>query len=235
MKEFDFIKGETLLINKPYKWTSFDVVSQIRNIVKDIAGVKKIKVGHAGTLDPLATGLLIVCTGKLTKTIDELQGLDKEYTGIITLGATTASGDLEKEIIKTFDITNITDLRIREAKEQFIGEIQQKAPIFSAKKINGKRAYEYARNGEELEIKANTVNIKEFEITRTELPDVHFRVLCSKGTYIRSLAIDFGEALGIGAHLSSLCRTKIGSHSLEDAMTMENFNQMVSEIDKLRN
>jgi tRNA pseudouridine55 synthase len=233
MREFDFINGEVLLINKPYRWTSFDVISLIRNTVKDIAGVKKIKVGHAGTLDPLATGLLIVCTGKLTKKIDELQGLDKEYTGVFTLGSITASGDLEKEIIKTFDITNITELRIKEATKQFIGEIQQKAPVFSAKKINGIRAYEYARKGEPLDIKPNTINIKEFEIIRTELPEVHFRVVCSKGTYIRSLAVDFGEFLGIGAHLSALCRTKIGHYSLEDAMTMEEFRNL--EIEKIRN
>jgi tRNA pseudouridine55 synthase len=228
-KKFDFLNGEVLYINKPYRWTSFDAVKKIRSVLKDATGIKKIKIGHAGTLDPLATGLLIICTGKFTKRIEEYQNLDKEYTGVITIGATTPCGDLEKEIDQTFDISNITDKDIYAAAEKLTGEIKQKAPGYSAKKINGIRAYEYARKGEDIEIKPHIVQIKEFEITGIKLPEVFFRILCSKGTYIRSIAVDLGESLGIGAHLSALCRTKIGSIKLEDALEIEGFNLKVME------
>ena len=230
MKEFDFINGEVLLINKPYRWTSFDAVSYIRKSIINKLGLKKIKIGHAGTLDPLASGLLILCTGAFTKNIDQFQNLEKEYTGTFTLGAITASGDLEKEVIQKADITNLEEQCIRNAIKLFTGEIQQKAPVFSAKKIKGKRAYEYARNGEEVEIKANTVFVKELEITNINLPEVEFRIVCSKGTYIRSLAIDIGEELGVGAYLSALCRTKIGEFKLEDAMKPEDIKKIIENL-----
>lgn len=221
------INGEVFLVNKPYKWTSFDVVKSLRNSLRDKSGIKKIKIGHAGTLDPLATGLLIICSGKNTKKIENYQNLEKEYTGTFILGAKTESGDLEKAVIQTSDITNLKEERIRDTVKQFTGEIQQKAPAFSAKKINGIRAYEYARKGEEVEIKANTVNIKTFEITKIKLPEVHFRIICSKGTYIRSIAIDFGEALETGAYLSALCRTRIGEYNLEHAIELEELKEQI--------
>lgn len=226
-RSFDFIKGEIVLINKPYKWTSFDVISKIKLSLKKYAGINKIKIGHAGTLDPLATGLLIICTGSYTKKIDEFQSMIKEYTGIMTIGATTPSGDLEKEINQTFDISNINEELILEASKKFVGEIQQTAPAFSAKKINGIRAYEYARKGEIIDIKPSTVNINEFNITKIVLPEIHFHIICTKGTYIRSLAVDFGEALNNGAYLSALNRTKIGNYKLEDAYEIEDFINII--------
>ncbi len=234
-REFDFANGEMLLINKPYRSTSFDVVSKIRTAIIQNTLIDKIKIGHAGTLDPLATGLLIICTGKYTKKIDEYQSLYKEYTGIITIGATTASGDLEKEIDQRYDISKINEEQIYEAAKKLTGEIQQTAPVYSAKKIKGIRAYEYARRGEEVDIKPNTVIVKEFNITKIELPDVYFQIICSKGTYIRSLAIDFGKALNSGAHLSALCRTKIGDNKLEDSYEVENFIQIIKESDNRNN
>lgn len=229
MKCYDFINGEILLINKPYRCTSFDVVNSIRTAIYQYTGIDKIKIGHAGTLDPLATGLLIICTGKYTKKIEEYQSLDKEYTGVITLGATTPSGDLEHEINQTFDISNITEEQIDTTAKKFVGEIKQNPPAWSAKKIKGIRAYEYARKGEDVVIKPNKIFIKEFIITKIELPQVYFRIICSKGTYIRSLAIDFGEALNNGAYLSSLCRTKIGDNKLEDSYDLEELIQTIKE------
>ena len=225
MTEQDFKNGQVLLIDKPLNWTSFQVVNKIRWLIKKQFGIKKIKVGHAGTLDPLATGLLILCTGKFTKKIETLQAQEKEYTGTFTLGATTPSYDLETEIDHRFDITEITSENIYEATNQFIGDIQQQPPVFSALKKEGKRLYEYARAGEKVEIPSRTVHISAFEITRIELPEVDFRVACSKGTYIRSLAHDFGKALKNGAHLSALKRTKIGDFSVENAITIEDFEK----------
>lgn len=225
MTEQDFKNGQVLLIDKPLNWTSFQVVNKIRWLIKKQFGIKKIKVGHAGTLDPLATGLLILCTGKFTKKIETLQAQEKEYTGTFTLGATTPSYDLETEIDHRFDITEITSENIYEATKQFIGDIQQQPPVFSALKKEGKRLYEYARAGEKVEIPSRTVHISAFEITRIELPEVDFRVACSKGTYIRSLAHDFGKALKNGAHLSALKRTKIGDFSVENAITIEDFEK----------
>lgn len=225
MTEQDFKNGQVLLIDKPLNWTSFQVVNKIRWLIKKQFGIKKIKVGHAGTLDPLATGLLILCTGKFTKKIEALQAQEKEYTGTFTLGATTPSYDLETEIDHRFDITEITSENIYEATNQFIGDIQQQPPVFSALKKEGKRLYEYARAGEKVEIPLRTVHISTFEITRIELPEVDFRVACSKGTYIRSLAHDFGKALKNGAHLSALKRTKIGDFSVENAITIEDFEK----------
>jgi tRNA pseudouridine55 synthase len=210
-----FEEGRVLLINKPLRWTSFDAVRKIRNLIR----IKK--VGHAGTLDPLATGLLIICTGKFTKKINEYMAREKEYTGSFTLGATTPTYDLESEPVNFKPFEHITSSLIKDAAARLTGEIMQVPPAHSAIKIDGKRVYELARQGKEVKIDPRKVTIKEFEITAIELPLVHFRVVCSTGTYIRSLANDFGEALGCGAHLSGLCRTRIGEFKLEEATTIE--------------
>ncbi len=214
----DFFNGQLLLIDKPSGWSSFQAVNKLKWAIRKKFALKKIKIGHAGTLDPLATGLLLICTGKFTKTINELQGQVKEYTGTITLGATTPSYDLETEIDKTYPIDHITKALVYETTKVFIGEIEQLPPIFSALKKNGKRLYEYAREGKEIEIKKRTITINEFEITAIELPNVRFRVVCSKGTYIRSLAHDFGKELNSGGHLTKLRRTKIGSYTVNKAI-----------------
>ena len=218
-------EGKILLIDKPLNWTSFQVVNKIRWLIKQQFGIKKIKVGHAGTLDPLATGLLILCTGKFTKKIETYQAQVKEYTGTITLGTTTPSYDLETEVDQTFDISGITKEDIQDNTKHVIGEIQQQPPIFSALKKDGKRLYEYARKGEKVEIPKRTVTISEFEITKIDLPNIEFRTVCSKGTYIRSLAHDFGKSLNNGAHLSVLRRTKIGVFSVEDAVDVLEFEE----------
>jgi tRNA pseudouridine55 synthase len=223
-----FLDGQTLLIDKPLNWSSFQAVNSIKWSIRRKFELKKIKVGHAGTLDPLATGLLLICTGKSTKTINELQGQAKEYTGTITLGGTTPSYDLESEINETFPTEHITEAMIKEATQQFLGEIEQAPPIFSALKKDGKRLYEYAREGLEVEIKKRLITIHEFEITGIEATVVSFRVACSKGTYIRSLAHDFGIALNSGAHLSSLRRTKIGDYNVDNAITTEEFNKLLN-------
>ncbi|WP_298762386.1 tRNA pseudouridine(55) synthase TruB [uncultured Polaribacter sp.] len=223
MTEEDYKNGQVLLIDKPLTWTSFQVVNKLRWEIKQRFNIKKIKVGHAGTLDPLATGLLILCTGKQTKQIDTYQGQIKEYTGTFTIGATTPSYDLETEVDKTFSTEHITEALLQETTQQFIGEIQQKPPIFSAIKKDGKRLYELARKGETTEIKARTVTVNEFEITNIDLPKVDFRIVCSKGTYIRSLAFDYGKALNSGAHLSVLRRTKIGDFSVDNALSVDEF------------
>ena len=213
----DFLNGQILLIDKPLEWTSFQAVNALKWAIRKKFGLKKIKIGHAGTLDPLATGLLIICTGKFTKKIPELQGQVKEYTGTFTLGATTPSYDLETEVNETFTTDHITDASIKEATQQFLGEIDQVPPIFSALKKDGKRLYELAREGKQVEIKSRKIEILEFEITKISLPEVAFRVVCSKGTYIRSLAHDFGKALDSGAYLSELRRTKIGDFNVTRA------------------
>jgi len=218
-----FAEGQVLLINKPLEWTSFDVVRKIRNRIK----IKK--VGHAGTLDPLATGLLIICTGKFTKKINEYMAQEKEYTGEFTIGATTATYDLESEPQNFRSIDNLSEQKIKDATKEFIGEIQQIPPAHSAIKVDGKRVYELARKGKEVKLEPRKILIQEFEITKIELPIISFRVVCSTGTYIRSLANDFGDALGCGAYLSSLCRTRIGKYSLEDAISIEEF---IHTIDK---
>ncbi|MBD1425346.1 tRNA pseudouridine(55) synthase TruB [Sphingobacterium arenae] len=221
---FDFAGGEVLLVDKPLEWTSFDVVGKLRNSMKP----QKIKVGHAGTLDPLATGLLIICTGKFTKRIDSFQAEDKEYTGVITLGATTPSYDLETEVDQTFDYTSITEAEIYDtAQQQFIGELEQYPPAHSAIKIKGERVYEKARRGEEVELKARRIVVNSFEIVKIEIPHVYFRITCSKGTYIRSIAHDFGKALGIGAHLSQLRRTKSGDFHVENAWNLQDLIERI--------
>lgn len=219
---FDFIKGELLLIDKPLDWTSFDAVNKIRRILEKKLNTK-LKVGHAGTLDPKATGLLVICTGGMTKQIVNLTGLDKEYTGTFHIGATTPCFDTEKEIDQTFPTEHITEEMIREAARQFTGTIQQVPPTFSAKLIDGKRAYLSARKNREIKMEPVTVTISEFDITRIALPEVDFRVVCSKGTYIRALARDFGVALNSGAYLTSLRRTRIGEYRIEDALSIEQF------------
>jgi len=223
-----FQNGQVLLIDKPLTWSSFDVVNKLRYSIRKKFNIKKIKVGHAGTLDPLATGLLIICTGKFTKKINEYQGLPKEYTGTIQLGATTPSYDLESEINKTFPTEHITEKLILEKTQQFTGEIHQKPPIFSAIKKDGKRLYEIARKGGTVEIPTRLVTIYEFEITKINLPNIDFRVVCSKGTYIRSLANDFGEALNSGGHLAALRRTKIGNFSVEKAVTPMDYVEKIN-------
>ncbi|MEO0528713.1 MAG: tRNA pseudouridine(55) synthase TruB [Bacteroidota bacterium] len=221
----DFLEGQILLIDKPLEWTSFQAVNSIKWGIRKKFDLKKIKVGHAGTLDPLATGLLLICTGRFTKRIHELQGQLKEYTGTITLGATTPSYDLETKIDKTFPIDHITKDHIQKAAAGFIGQIAQIPPIFSALKKNGKRLYEYAREGESVAIKSRTVEIFEFEITKIDLPRLSFRVVCSKGTYIRSLAHDFGKALDTGGHLTKLRRTKIGDYNVDNALAPKDFEK----------
>lgn len=224
----NFQDGQVLLIDKPLKWSSFQAVNKIKWTLKKHPALKKIKIGHAGTLDPLATGLLIICTGKFTKRITELQGMPKEYTGTIVLGATTPSYDLETEVNATFPTDHINEALIHETIPQFLGEIDQKPPIFSAIKKDGVRLYEHARNGEEIEIAFRKTTIYEFEITGIALPEIDFRVVCSKGTYIRSLAFDFGTALGSGAHLTALRRTKIGDFSVENAIDVENYTDPIT-------
>lgn len=218
-----YLSGQVLLIDKPLNWTSFQVVNKLRWEIRQAFTIKKIKVGHAGTLDPLATGLLIICTGKMTKQIDTFQGQIKEYTGTITLGSTTPSYDLETKIDNTFSTSHLTDHLIKQATHQFIGEIDQFPPIFSALKKEGKRLYEYARAGEKVDIKSRKISINTFEITKIDNLNISFRVICSKGTYIRSLANDFGKVLRCGGHLSALRRTKIGDFNVENGITIEGF------------
>ncbi|WP_445717083.1 tRNA pseudouridine(55) synthase TruB [Flavobacterium sp.] len=222
----EILEGKVILIDKPLKWSSFQAVNKLKYaLINELKLPKKFKIGHAGTLDPLATGLLIICTGKFTKRITEIQAQTKEYTGTIVLGATTPSYDLETEVDATFPITHISEALILETTKQFIGEIDQKPPVFSAIKKDGKRLYESARAGIEVEIQARKTTIHEFEITRIELPEVDFRVTCSKGTYIRSLAFDFGLALESGGHLSALRRTKIGDYDVVNAISPDAFEK----------
>lgn len=228
---FSFAEGELLLVDKPISWTSFDVVGKLRNTMKPL----KLKVGHAGTLDPLASGLLIVCTGKLTKKIDLIQAEDKEYTGIITLGATTPSFDLETEINQTFDISNISENDILSAAQSFEGEIEQYPPAHSAVQIDGERAYEKARRGEEVKLKSRKVIIKKFEIQKIEIPKVFFKIQCSKGTYIRSIASDFGKRLNNGAHLSKLRRTMSGNYHVDKAWNLEELIQEIKDQKQTNN
>ncbi|MCC6372106.1 MAG: tRNA pseudouridine(55) synthase TruB [Bacteroidia bacterium] len=231
---YNFYTGEIILIDKPYTWSSFQAVNKIKHAIKNHSslthdGVKtKPKVGHAGTLDPLATGLLIVCTGKKTKTINDLMGMEKEYTGTFFIGATTPCYDLEKPVDKEYPTEHITPQMLQDTAKTFIGKIQQVPPLFSAVMIDGVRAYELARAGVETELKSREVEIKEFELSNIQLPRVDFRIVCSKGTYIRSIARDFGLALSSGAHLTKLCRTRIGDFKLLDAVTPNQFSETLS-------
>ena len=224
-----FLNGEIILIDKPLDWTSFQVVNKIRWLIRSTFGIKKIKVGHAGTLDPLASGLLILCTGKMTKSIEEFMGQEKEYTGTFTLGSTTPSYDLETEVDNTFPTDHITEELLQATLNQFVGTIDQYPPVFSALKKDGKRLYEFAREGIEVEIPARKVNIRSFELTQKVIPKVDFKVICSKGTYIRSLANDYGKALNSGAHLSALRRTRIGEFNIEHAISIEDFEKQIKK------
>lgn len=225
---FNFIDGEVLLIDKPLGWTSFDVVNKIRYAIKRKLNIKKIKVGHAGTLDPLATGLLIICTGKFTKRIEEFQAQEKEYTGTFFIGATTPSYDLETEVDQKFPTDHITEEMLVEATNKFTGDIMQAPPIFSAIKIDGQRAYNKARKKQDVKLAPRSIRIDEFEIMSSNIPEISFRVKCGKGTYIRSLASDYGKALNSGAYLSSLRRTQIGNFRIENALSID---EMVNSID----
>jgi len=226
---FDFKTGEIILINKPKDWTSFDVVNNIRIFLRKKINLGMIKIGHAGILDPLASGLLILCTGMFTKRIEEFQEFEKEYTGTFVLGATTPSFDLEKEIDQTYDYSHITEEMVLATAKKFTGSFQQIPPIFSAKKINGKRAYRYAREDQDVFIEPKTITISSFEIQRIDLPNVDFKIVCSKGTYIRSVARDFGKELNSGAYLTNLCRTRIGNFEINNAYTLEQWRELVQK------
>ncbi len=224
----DFLSGQLLLINKPLHWTSFQVVNKIRWLIKKHFQIKNIKVGHAGTLDPLATGLLLICTGKMTKQIAHLTTASKTYTGSITLGATTPSYDMETKINNTFATCHINDELLEKVRQKFTGHISQKPPIYSAIKKEGKRLYEHARAGESIEIRAREITIHELNFTSKKVPLLEFTTRCSKGTYIRSLAHDIGQALDSGAYLSKLCRTAIDTYQLTHAETIENFENRLN-------
>ena len=223
----DFLEGQVLLFKKPLGWSSFDVVKKARNIIKSAKNIRKIKVGHAGTLDPLADGLLIVCSGRFTKRIDEIQGQIKVYTGEITLGATTPSYDKETEIDEVFETSHITEELIHSTCKKFEGKIMQKPPIYSALKREGKRLYQHAREGTKVKIESREVEVESFKITSIQMPKITFEVICSKGTYIRSLAYDYGKLINSGAHLSKLKREKIGNFSLEDAISIDSFKENI--------
>ena len=226
----EYLDGQVLLIDKPLKWSSFQAVNKLKYLLINKVGLpKKFKIGHAGTLDPLATGLLLICTGKFTKRISELQGQAKEYTGTFYIGATTPSYDLETEIDQIFPTSHIDEALIHETVKQFLGEIDQKPPIFSAIKKDGVRLYEHARAGETIEIESRKTTIHEFEIIRIALPEIDFRVVCSKGTYIRSLAFDFGKAMNSGSHLTVLRRTKIGDYDVKNAIDITLFEESLQQ------
>ncbi len=225
-----FEEGQILLFDKPLYWTSFDLVNKVRIIIRSTFGIKKIKVGHAGTLDPLASGLMIICTGRATKKIDDFRDLDKEYVATFHLGATTPSFDLETETDNTFPTDHITEELVREKLNCFLGEQKQLPPMYSAKLIAGKRAYEYARKGEHKELEPVTVVFREIELLSCEIPDITVRLVCSKGTYIRSFARDFGAALNSGSYLSALQRTAIGSFRIEGAYEIEKFKEYVEQM-----
>jgi len=221
-----FLEGQTLLIDKPYEWSSFQALNSVKWTLRKALGLKKLKVGHAGTLDPLATGLLLICTGKNTKKIPQFQAMEKEYTGTFCMGATTPSYDLETTVDATYPVDHLTEKILHETAKSFLGEIQQQPPVFSAIKIKGKRLYEYARKGKEIDVPSRKVTVHAFDLTRIQLPEVDFRVRCSKGTYIRSLAHDFGKALGSGAYLSELKRTKIGQYNVDKAVSPNDFRDL---------
>jgi tRNA pseudouridine55 synthase len=217
------LKGEVFIFDKPYEWTSFGLVAKVRWLLSRKLGVRKLKVGHAGTLDPLATGVMIICTGRATKRIEEFQAHTKEYIADIRLGATTPSFDLEHAIDATYPTEHITRQQVEQVLQSFVGEIRQVPPVFSACKVDGKRSYELARKGEEVELKAKPLRIDEIELLDYRLPDIRIRVVCSKGTYIRALARDIGQALQSGAHLTALCRTRVGEFRLEECHTLDTF------------
>lgn len=230
-----FEEGKILLMDKPVYWTSFDLVNKVRIMLRETLGLRKLKVGHAGTLDPLASGLMILCTGKATKRIEEYSGMDKEYTSEIFLGATTPSYDLETEIDATYITAHITEAQVRKALEKFLGEQEQVPPVYSAKLVKGKRLYEYARKGINEEVKPVKIFFREIELLEFRMPIIKVRILCSKGTYIRAFARDIGKALNSGAYLSSLTRTAIGPFRLEEAMDLEKFRNFLEQVKQEKN
>ena len=225
----DFVAGEVIAINKPYTWTSFQIVNKVRYQLSRVYGIKRFKVGHAGTLDPLATGVLLLCTGKATKRIEELQTQTKEYEAEIMLGATTPSFDMEHPVNATSPYEHITREMTEEVLKQFTGNIAQRPPLFSACKVDGKRAYDLARGGSDMELAPKQIRIDEIELLNFELPKIRIRVVCGKGTYIRSLARDIGEALGSGAYLTALARTRIGEYKLEECINIESFPEWLEK------
>lgn len=225
----DFVAGEVLAIYKPYTWTSFQIVNKVRYHLSRRFGVKRFKVGHAGTLDPLATGVLLVCTGKATKRIEELQSHTKEYIADIMLGATTPSFDMEHPVNATYPVEHITEEMVKETLQQFVGNIAQRPPLFSACKVDGKRAYDLARKGSDLELAPKQVQIDEIELLECNLPQIKIRVVCGKGTYIRSLARDIGEALDSGAYLTGLTRTRVGEHRVENCINPDEFPEWLEK------
>lgn len=227
----DFISGEIIGVDKPLGWTSFDAVKRIRGAIQRRLNVKKFKVGHAGTLDPLATGVLIICTGRSTRDIERLQNGTKEYIATMRLGATTPSFDLETEIDAEYSYDHVTDEMIRDILPRFMGHIMQVPPVYSAVKIDGKRAYKYARKGAEVELKAKPLVIEELELLHSDIPEIRLRIVCSKGTYIRALTRDIGVALGSGAHLTALCRTRVGSIRLEDCLSIDQAVEKISNCE----
>lgn len=227
----DFVSGQILRVDKPLHWTSFDVVKRIRGVLRRRHGIKRFKVGHAGTLDPLATGVMLVCTGRATKLINELQSGRKEYVATIRLGATTPSHDLETAIDSETSTDHLTETAVREALKKFVGVIEQVPPVFSAVKIDGKRAYKFARRGEAPELKSKPVEISELELLSCRLPEIKVRVLCGKGTYIRSLARDLGTELGVGGHLTALRRTRVGDTSIYDCISAPEMLEILNDIE----
>lgn len=231
MEQMDFITGEIIGIDKPLGWTSFDAVKRVRGAIQRKLNVKKFKVGHAGTLDPLATGVLIICTGRSTKDIERLQNGTKEYIATIRMGATTPSFDMETEIDAHYPWEHITEDMVREILPKFTGHIMQIPPVYSAVKVDGKRAYKYARKGKDVELKAKALIIEELELLQSTLPDLQLRIVCSKGTYIRALTRDIGEALGSGAYLTALCRTRVGDIELKDCLSVDEAVKKISECE----
>lgn len=227
-KEFDFIRGEILVLNKPIDWTSFDLVNKVRNMLCRLMNVKKLKIGHAGTLDPKATGVMVLCSGKLTKQIDEIQADEKEYIALMKVGATTPSYDLETEENEQFKTDHITLEMINNVIRSFVGSIEQIPPAYSAIKVDGRRAYKFAREGKEIELKSKLLVIKEIELLRFEMPEIEIRIVCSKGTYIRALARDIGKALNSGAYLIGLKRTRIGEYSIEQCLDLAELADLLS-------
>ena len=225
-----FLAGKVFVFDKPLNWTSFNLVKKVKNLIRNNFNIEKIKVGHAGTLDPLATGLLLVCTGKATKSIQQLQNMEKEYIASIHLGKTTPSFDLETEVDHVFDTSSITREKLNKVVESFVGESEQIPPMFSAKNINGRRAYDLARKGQVMELKPSKIFISEIEVLDFNMPELRLKIVCSKGTYIRSLARDIGISLENGAYLSKLIRTKIGDYQLDNAITIEEFEEKLKKM-----
>lgn len=234
-KDFDFIRGEILVLNKPLDWTSFDLVQKVRNTLCRLMKIRRLKVGHAGTLDPKATGVMVLCSGKSTKMIDQIQADEKEYIALLKIGATTPSFDLETEEDEQFPTSHITRELVEKVLPQFVGFIEQIPPVYSAIKVDGKRAYKFARKGKEVELKSKTLEVKEIELLRFNLPEIELRIVCGKGTYIRALARDIGKALGSGAYLVGLKRTRIGEYSIDQSLDLAELTRLLAAYFKEKN